>query len=104
MASGRLMPRSTPEEAMFYSTTLTEAIVQRLEKEMEHAANVTIYTSLIGSARFPPTGAGIFWFVGRSLTRTLENVGHARGPRDGIMTESGRTMIDAAGKNGKVWL
>ena len=44
LASGRLMARSTPEEAVFYPTTLTEAIVQRLEKEMEHAANVTIYT------------------------------------------------------------
>ncbi len=44
LASGRLMARSTPEESVFYPTTLTEAIVQRMEKEMAHAANVTIYT------------------------------------------------------------
>lgn len=44
LASGRLMARSTPEEAVFYPVALTEAIVQRMEKEMEHAANVTIYT------------------------------------------------------------
>jgi adenine-specific DNA-methyltransferase len=44
LASGRLMARSTPESSIFYPTTLTEAIVQRLEKEMAHAANVTIYT------------------------------------------------------------
>lgn len=44
LASGRLMARSTPEEAVFYPVALTEAIVQRMEKEMEYAANVTIYT------------------------------------------------------------
>jgi adenine-specific DNA-methyltransferase len=44
LASGRLLARSTPEEAVFYATTLTEAIVQRLEKETAAAANVTIYT------------------------------------------------------------
>ena len=44
LASGRLMVRNTPEQSIFYPTTLTEAIVQRLEKEMEQAANVTIYT------------------------------------------------------------
>jgi adenine-specific DNA-methyltransferase len=44
LASGRLLARSTPDEAVFYPTTLTEAIVQRLEKETEHATNVTIYT------------------------------------------------------------
>lgn len=44
LASGRLMARSTAEEAVFYPVALTEAIVQRMEKEMEHAANVTIYT------------------------------------------------------------
>ncbi len=44
LASGRLLARSTPEESVFYPSALTEAIVQRLEKEMEHAAIVTIYT------------------------------------------------------------
>lgn len=44
LASGRLMARSTSEESVFYPTSLTEAIVQRLEKEMTESANVTIYT------------------------------------------------------------
>lgn len=44
LASGRLLARCTPDEAVFYPTTLTEAIVQRLEKEIATAANVTVYT------------------------------------------------------------
>jgi adenine-specific DNA-methyltransferase len=44
LASGRLHARRTPEQTVFYPTTLTEAILQRLDKEREHAANVTIYT------------------------------------------------------------
>jgi adenine-specific DNA-methyltransferase len=44
LASGRLLARCTPDEAVFYPTTLTEAIVQRLEKEIVTAANVTVYT------------------------------------------------------------
>jgi adenine-specific DNA-methyltransferase len=44
LASGRLHARRVPEQAVFYLTTLTEAILQRLEKECENAANVTIYT------------------------------------------------------------
>jgi len=44
LASGRLHARRTPEQSVFYPTTLSEAILQRLDKEREHAANVTIYT------------------------------------------------------------
>jgi adenine-specific DNA-methyltransferase len=44
LASGRLHARRTPEQSVFYPTTLTEALLQRLDKEREHAANVTIYT------------------------------------------------------------
>jgi adenine-specific DNA-methyltransferase len=44
LASGRLLARRTPEESVFYPTTLSEAILQRLEKECAQAANVTIYT------------------------------------------------------------
>jgi adenine-specific DNA-methyltransferase len=44
LASGRLYAWRVPEQAVFYPTTLTEAILQRLEKECENAANVTIYT------------------------------------------------------------
>jgi adenine-specific DNA-methyltransferase len=44
LASGRLHARCVPEQAVFYLTTLTEAILQRLEKECENVANVTIYT------------------------------------------------------------
>ena len=44
LASGRLHARRTPEQSVFYPTTLTEAILQRLDKECANAANVTIYT------------------------------------------------------------
>jgi adenine-specific DNA-methyltransferase len=44
LASGRLHARRTPEQSVFYPITLTEAILHRLDKEREHAANVTIYT------------------------------------------------------------
>lgn len=44
LASGRLHARRVPEQAVFYPTSLTEAILQRLDKECENAANVTIYT------------------------------------------------------------
>ncbi len=44
LASGRLFTRAGAEHAVFYPTALTEAIVQRLEKECAKAANVTIYT------------------------------------------------------------
>jgi len=44
LASGRLHARRVPEQSVFYPTTLTEAILQRIEKECEDAANVTIYT------------------------------------------------------------
>jgi adenine-specific DNA-methyltransferase len=44
LASGRLHARRVPEQAVFYPTTLSEAILQRLDKECENAANVTIYT------------------------------------------------------------
>jgi adenine-specific DNA-methyltransferase len=44
LASGRLHARRVPEQSVFYPTTLTEAIIQRIEKECENAANVTIYT------------------------------------------------------------
>ena len=44
LASGRLHARRVPEQSVFYPTTLTEAILQRLDKECENAANVTIYT------------------------------------------------------------
>jgi adenine-specific DNA-methyltransferase len=43
-ASGRLYARSDDAEGVFYLTTLTEAIFQRLEKEMAGPSNVTIYT------------------------------------------------------------
>ena len=44
LASGRLHARSHEAEGVFYLTTLTEAIFQRLEKEMKELANVTLYT------------------------------------------------------------
>ena len=44
LASGRLHARRVPEQAVFYPTTLTDAILQRLDKECENSANVTIYT------------------------------------------------------------
>lgn len=44
LASGRLYARSDDAEGVFYLTTLTEAIFQRLEKEMAGRSNVTLYT------------------------------------------------------------
>ncbi len=44
LASGRLLARRRPEESVFYPSTLSEAILQRLEKECAQSANVTIYT------------------------------------------------------------
>jgi adenine-specific DNA-methyltransferase len=44
VASGRLHARRSPEQTVLYPTTLTQAILQRLEKECEDAANVMIYT------------------------------------------------------------
>jgi adenine-specific DNA-methyltransferase len=44
LASGRLHARRTPEQTVFYPTTLSEALLQRLDKECGQAANVTIYT------------------------------------------------------------
>jgi|694.fasta_scaffold90029_4 adenine-specific DNA-methyltransferase len=44
LASGRLHARRSQDQTVLYPTTLTQAILQRLEKECEDAANVTIYT------------------------------------------------------------
>jgi adenine-specific DNA-methyltransferase len=44
LASGRLLSRANADIAVFYPQALTEAIVQRLEKECAKASNVTIYT------------------------------------------------------------
>jgi adenine-specific DNA-methyltransferase len=44
LASGRLLTRANADMAVFYPLALTEAIVQRLEKECAKASNVTIYT------------------------------------------------------------
>ena len=44
LASGRLFARSGGGEAVFYLTTLTEAILQRLEKELTRLSSATLYT------------------------------------------------------------
>jgi adenine-specific DNA-methyltransferase len=44
LASGRLFARRTPEQTVLFPTTLTGAILQRLDRECADAANVTIYT------------------------------------------------------------
>ena len=61
LASGRMLARKTAEQAIFYPTTLTEAIVQRLEKETEGMANVTIYSwqPEVLSARLEKPGVSI---------------------------------------------
>ena len=44
LASGRLFARHGGGEAVFYLTTLTEAIFQRLEKELAGLSTATLYT------------------------------------------------------------
>jgi adenine-specific DNA-methyltransferase len=44
LASGRLFVRRGDKEVIFYLTTLTEAILQRMEKELAGLSHATLYT------------------------------------------------------------
>ena len=74
-ASGRLYARRGLAEALFYPTTLTEALLQRLEQESRNAANVTIYT-------WQPEALATRWEApGVSILPIPQTLIHRFGPR-----------------------